>query len=77
MVKIIKISEISISPGVVGDPDANPPVPTAAVTQKTGATLEIKNAQLYFPVVALSMKDNIKFSKIIKQGFKRTISWNK
>ena len=29
------------------------------------------------PVVTLSINDNIKFLENIKQGFKRTTSWNK
>ena len=29
------------------------------------------------PVVTLPINDNIKFLENIKQGFKRTISWNK
>ena len=47
------------------------------VTETTGATLQINNAKLYVPVVTLSINDNIKFLENIKQGFKRTISWNK
>ena len=35
------------------------------------------NAKLYFPVVTLSINDNINFLENIKQGFKRAISWNK
>ena len=45
--------------------------------QTTGATFQINNAKLYVPVVTLSINDNIKFLENIKQGFKRTISWNK
>ena len=37
----------------------------------------IANTKLYAPVVTLSINDNIKFLENIKQGFKRTISWNK
>ena len=33
--------------------------------------------QLYVPVVTLSINDNIKCLENIKQGFKRTSSWNK
>ena len=33
--------------------------------------------QRYIPIVTLSINNKIKFLKIIKQGFKRTISWNK
>ena len=43
----------------------------------TGATFQINNNKLYITVVNLSMNDNIKFLENIKQGFKRTISWNK
>ena len=35
------------------------------------------STKLYVPVVALSINDNIKFLENIKQGFKRTIPWNK
>ena len=45
--------------------------------QTTGATFQINNAKLYVPVVILSVNDNIKFLENIKQGFKRTIYWNK
>ena len=45
--------------------------------QKTGATFQINNAKLYLLVVTLSIDNNIKFLENIKQGFKRTISWNK
>ena len=45
--------------------------------QITGATIQINNAKLYFPVVTLSITDNIKFSENIKQSFKGIISWNK
>ena len=37
----------------------------------------ITSTKLYVPVVTLSINDNIKFLEKIKQGFKRTISWNK
>ena len=47
------------------------------VTATTGATFQINNGKLYFPVVTFSVNDNIKFLENIKQGFKRTISWNK
>ena len=42
----------------------------------TGATFQINNAKLYVPVITLST-NNIKFLENIKQGSKRTISWNK
>ena len=40
-----------------------------------GASFIITSTKLYVPVVTLSIDDNIKFLKNIKQGFKRTISW--
>ena len=42
----------------------------------TGATFQINNAKLYVPVATFSI-DDIKFIENIKQGFKRTICWNK
>ena len=55
------ISELSIIPGVAGDPDANPPVPAVAATQITGGTFQINNAKLFVPIFTLSINDNIKF----------------
>ena len=37
----------------------------------------ITSTKLYVPVVTLSMNGNITFLENIKQGFKRTVSWNK
>ena len=48
-----------------------------AATHTTGTTFQINNAKFYVPVVTLSINNNIKFLENIKQGFKRTISWNK
>ena len=33
--------------------------------------------RLYVPAITFSIKDNIKFLRNIKQGFKRTVSWHK
>ena len=60
------ISEISRTPPA----PANPTVPATEATHTT-------RAKLYVPVVTLSINNNIKFLENIKQGFKRTISWNK
>ena len=68
--KYCLISEISRTPEVGG---ANP----ADAILATGATFQISNTKLYVPVVTLSINDNNKFLENIKQGFKRTISWNK
>ena len=35
------------------------------------------STKLYVPVDPLSINDNIKFLENMKQGFRRTISWNK
>ena len=48
-----------------------------AAIQTTGSTFQINNANFYIPLVTLSADVNIKFLENIKQGFKRTISWNK
>ena len=36
----------------------------------------IKNANLYFPAVTLSAKDNQKLSKLLSKGFERSSYWN-
>ena len=56
-------------------PNANP-VEYEALTATTGALFQINNAKLYVPVATLSIND-IQFLENLKQGFKRTISWNK
>ena len=57
--------------------DANTIFPVAAAIQTTGAASQINNAKPYVPVITLSVNDNIKFLENIKQGIKRTISWEK
>ena len=42
-----------------------------------GVSFIITSTKLYVPVVTLSINDNIKFLENIKQGFKKTVSWNK
>ena len=69
------ISEVSRTFREV-DPNANPVVYEVA-TATNKAIFQINNARLYVPVVTLSINDNIKFLENLKQGFKRTISWNK
>ena len=71
------VSEISITPRVAGNPNANTPVLVVVAIQTTGATFQINNTKLYFPVVTLSLNDNMAFLENIKQRFRRTISWNK
>ena len=71
------ISETSITPAVAKNPNANLPVSVVAAIQKTGGTFQINNAELYVPVVTLSINNKIKFLENVRQWFKRTISWNK
>ena len=48
---------------------------TAANANK--AIFEITDAKLYVPIVTLSIEDNAKLSKLLGEGFKRSIYWNK
>ena len=41
------------------------------------ATLKITDAKLYFTIVSLSAEDNAKLSKLLSNGFKRAVYWNK
>ena len=43
----------------------------------TAATFTITDAKLYVPVVTLRTEDNTKLSKLLSEGFKRPIYWNK
>ena len=56
---------------------ANPPVHAVKATKTTGTEFQINNAKLYVTVVTLSTNNNTTFLQNIKQGFKRTIFWNK
>ena len=47
------------------------------LTATTGGTFQINNTKHYVSVASLSVNDNINFLGNTKQGFKRTISWNK
>ena len=46
-------------------------------TGADSATFEINDAKLYVPVVTLSVDDNVKLSKLLSEGFKRPVHWNK
>ena len=53
---------------------------TDANANNTGAdsaTFKITDAKLYVPIVTLSAEDNAKLSKLLSEGFKRSIYWNK
>ena len=46
-------------------------------TGADSATFKITDAKLYVPIVTLSAEDNAKLSKLLGEGFKRSIYWNK
>ena len=41
------------------------------------ATFAIIDVKLYLPIVTLSTEDNAKLSKLLIEGFKRPVYWNK
>ena len=47
------------------------------LTDAKTATFKITDAKIYVPVVTLSAKDNVKLSKLLSEGFKRVVYWNK
>ena len=49
----------------------------AEVNNRTYATFEITDTNLYVPAVTLSTEDDNKLLEQLKTGFKRTIKWNK
>ena len=47
------------------------------LTVANTATFKITDAKLYVPIVTLSAEDNAKLSKLLGEGFKRSIYWKK
>ena len=47
------------------------------LTVATTASFEITDAKPYVPIVTLSAADNAKLSKLLSEGFKRPVYWNK
>ena len=43
----------------------------------TAATFTITDTKLYVRVVTLKTEDNTKLSKVLSEGFKRSVYWNK
>ena len=39
-------------------------------------TFKIRNTKLYFQIVTLSSKNNVKLVKLLQKGFKRPVYWN-
>ena len=48
-----------------------------AIVARNGLEFQIKDTQLYFPVVTLSKEIDKKLSEQLKSRFKRTVKWNK
>ena len=46
------------------------------LTAATTATFTMTDAKLYVPIVTLTVEDNSKLSKLLSEGFKRSIYWN-
>ena len=43
----------------------------------TAGTFKITDAKPYVPIVTLKTEENTKLSKLLREGFKRSIYWNK
>ena len=56
------------SAAIDADPDA---------TGADSATFKITDPKLYVPIVTLSAEDNARLSKLLGEGFKRPVYWNK
>ena len=41
------------------------------------STFEVTDAKLYVPVVTSSIENNAKLTKLLNEGFKRSVYWNK
>ena len=63
------ISKISKTPEKGTDANTNAPVSADAATTKTSAIFPLNIAKIYVPVVALSIKNNIKILENIKLRF--------
>ena len=48
----------------------------ANATDADSGTFKITDAKRYVPILALSVEDNVKLSKLLGGGFKRSIYWN-
>ena len=48
----------------------------ANATGADSATFKTTDAKLYVPIVTLSVENNVKLSKLLSEGFKRSIYWN-
>ena len=41
------------------------------------STFTITDAKLYVPITTISTQDNVELSKLMREGFKRPVYWNK
>ena len=48
-----------------------------AMSTIANTKLKVTNTKLYVPIVTLSTKDNVKLVKLLAEGFKRPVYWNK
>ena len=46
-------------------------------SEEGNSVFAITDTKLYVPIVTLSAEDNVKLSKLLGEGFKRSIYWNK
>ena len=46
-------------------------------SKNSNSVFAITDTKLYVPIVTLSAEDNVKLSKLLGEGFKRSIYWNK
>ena len=46
-------------------------------SSETAATFKITDSKHYVPIITLKTEDNTKLSKLLSEGFKRSIYWNK
>ena len=52
--------------------------PNCVLSDLVGASIfTIINAKLYLPIATLSTEDNVKLSKLLSEGFRRPVYWNK
>ena len=71
------LSETLNNAKVPDNPIANPAIARLSEGSNSNATFKLNSTKIYVPVATLFINDSIKFLENIKQGFKRTLSWNK
>ena len=52
-------------------------IENCVLTVANTATFKITDAKIYVPIVTLKTEDNTKLSKLLSEGFRRSIYWNK